>query len=84
VHTGEVVVGNIGFDMKMDYSVIGDPVNEVFRLQDKVSSFSNTIFISADTLRAAQMPLNCIEMEERLGDIPIFELIGKKVLSVKC
>ena len=34
VHSGEVVVGNIGFDMKMEYSVIGDTVNAVFRLQN--------------------------------------------------
>jgi len=33
VHTGEVVVGNIGFEKKMDYTVIGEAVNTVFRMQ---------------------------------------------------
>jgi class 3 adenylate cyclase/GAF domain-containing protein len=77
VHTGEVVVGNIGFDMKMDYTVIGDPVNDVFRLQDIVRGFPNSIFFSAQTLRAARMALNYIKMDEQLGETAIYELLGK-------
>ncbi len=77
VHTGEVVVGNIGFDMKMDYTVIGDPVNDVFRLQDMVSPFPNSIFFSVNTLRATRMALNYIELDERLGQVKIYELLGK-------
>jgi adenylate cyclase len=58
VHTGEVVVGNIGFDMKMDYTVIGDTVNGVFRLQELVKAYPNEILISDSTLRAAQSRFN--------------------------
>ncbi|RJQ83810.1 MAG: GAF domain-containing protein [Desulfobacteraceae bacterium] len=77
VHTGEVVVGNIGFDMKMDYTVIGDPVNDVFRLQDIVSEFPNSIFFSTHTLRASRMALNYIELDEQLGEAAIYELLGR-------
>lgn len=76
IHTGEVVVGNIGFEMKMDFTVIGDSVNDVFRLQDKVRPYPNAIFISQNTLRATRIPLNYVELEQRLGQTRIFELIG--------
>lgn len=77
IHTGEVVVGNIGFDMKMDYTVIGDSVNDVFRIQDISRQFPNSIIFSASTLKASRMKLNYIELEEIVGEQKIYELLGK-------
>jgi len=52
-----VVVGNFGFEMKMDYTVIGDTVNNVFRLQGLTKSIQDGILIGDSPVRAAQSPL---------------------------
>jgi len=91
VHTGEVVVGNIGFEKKMDYTVIGDSVNTVFRLQNITKSFPNGILISENTLRAAQSSLEVGEIKvsndilKEFSGMKVFELLGletEKTISV--
>jgi class 3 adenylate cyclase len=49
IHTGEVILGNIGFDRKMEYTVIGDVVNDTFRLQELTREKLNSILISKST-----------------------------------
>ncbi|GBC59598.1 hypothetical protein DENIS_0537 [Desulfonema ishimotonii] len=78
IHTGEVVVGNIGFDMKMDYTVIGDPVNTVFRLQEYTKPYPNGIIISENVCRAALCRLDIREISEKFGRLKMFELLGRK------
>jgi adenylate cyclase len=78
IHTGEVVVGNIGFEMKMDYTVIGDPVNTVFRLQDMTKPYANGILLSEHTGKAARSLLELREIDEKYGDMKVFELLGRK------
>ncbi len=78
IHTGEVVVGNIGFEMKMDYTVIGDPVNTVFRLQDMTKPYIDGILISENTQKASRSPLEVREINEKYGEMVVFELLGRK------
>ncbi len=49
IHTGEVILGNIGFERKMEYTVIGDVVNDTFRLQELTRETPNSILISSNT-----------------------------------
>ena len=88
VHTGEVVVGNIGFDKKMDYTVIGDSVNTVFRLQELTKAYPNSILISERTLRAVKADLNVREIDTRdapssIRDLEVYELTGTKQVGRK-
>jgi class 3 adenylate cyclase len=78
VFTGEVVVGNIGFDMKMDYTVIGDSVNNVFKLQDLTKLKTNSIVIGENTSRAAKSPLDLKELASPVEGIKVYELFGRK------
>ncbi len=83
IHTGKAVVGNIGFEKKMDYTVIGDSVNTVFRLQELTKSLPNSILISEKTLQAVvESILDVREIGKcdtgsALGELRIYELMGR-------
>ena len=83
IHTGEVVVGNIGFDKKMDYTVIGESVNTVFRLQALTKTLPNGVLISENTRRAAQSHLDVnefgeFEIDSTIGKLKVYELLDQK------
>ncbi|MDO8786096.1 MAG: GAF domain-containing protein, partial [Syntrophales bacterium] len=84
IHTGEAVVGNIGFDKKMDYTVIGDSVNVVFRLQELTKKNPNIILISEKTRRAVKKSLLDLREfgEHNAGNVmdklKIYELMGQQ------
>jgi class 3 adenylate cyclase/GAF domain-containing protein len=85
IHTGEVVVGNIGFDKKMDYTVIGDSVNTVFRLQNLTKSYPSGILISEHTLRAVRSRLEVAEVKvpasigKEVGSMKVYELLDRRM-----
>jgi len=77
--TGEVVVGNIGFEKKMDYTVIGDAVNAVFRLQDLTRFYPDGILLGETTRRACRSSFNLSQIDEMLGDLKIYALLDETV-----
>lgn len=85
IHTGEAVIGNIGFDKKMDYTVIGDAVNTVFRLQSIVKPLPNGILISEKTRKAVQSKLEVrdvgeYEIDAAAEKIKVYEVLGQQRL----
>jgi class 3 adenylate cyclase len=85
IHTGEVVVGNIGFDKKMDYTVIGDSVNTVFRLQNLTKAFPNGILIGENTLRAVRSRLEVADVvlsddaAKIFSNMKVYELLERRL-----
>jgi class 3 adenylate cyclase len=54
VNTGECVVGNIGFQNKLDYTVIGDTVNLASRLEGVTKYYRQPVMVSEFTYHSAK------------------------------
>ncbi|MCV0395623.1 MAG: adenylate/guanylate cyclase domain-containing protein [Rhizobiaceae bacterium] len=51
INTGECIVGNMGSDLRFDYSAIGDAVNLASRLEGKTRDYDIPIIIGPETAR---------------------------------
>jgi len=51
INTGEIVVGNMGSAMRMNYTMMGDPVNLAARLEEAGKQYGVYILASEDTLK---------------------------------
>lgn len=84
LHTGEVVVGNIGSKMRFDYSILGDAANLASRLESANKIFGTTIMVSEATWQQAGGGTNFIGRElgmlkvtGRNATVKVFELQGQ-------
>jgi len=53
VSSGIAVAGNVGSELRYEYTVVGDPVNEAARLTDLAKSHPGRIVVSERTVDAA-------------------------------
>jgi adenylate cyclase len=81
INTGRCVVGNLGSDLRFNYSVLGDPVNVASRLEGQTKYYGVPVIIGSRTAekvkeKFATLEIDLITVKGKTEPEPIHVLLG--------
>lgn len=81
INSGDMLVGNIGSEVRLNYTVIGDAVNVASRLEGASKEYGTEIIIGEETRRLAGDHIHVRELDRlmvygRAGGLKIYELLA--------
>ncbi len=85
ISTGEVIVGNMGTDVRFDYTAIGDEVNLAARLEGLNKFYGTEIIVSQSTFEHIEREgfvlreLDLVAVKGKATPTPIYELMDFNV-----
>jgi adenylate cyclase len=82
INTGRCVVGNMGSDLRFNYSVLGDPVNLASRLEGQSKNYGVPIILGSKTAsglrdKFAVLELDCITVKGKTEPESVFTVLGR-------
>ncbi len=80
IATGEVLVGNIGTNERLNYTVMGDTANLAARLEGLNKEYGTSTIVSETTMRAARdrvvaRPIDVVAVKGKAQGIKVYELL---------
>jgi adenylate cyclase len=85
INTGETGVGNMGWERRADYSLVGQPVNLAARLEGQCKTFGVDAVIGEDTWRRAQdlamLEIGEVQVKGEGRALRIFTLVGDDAVA---
>jgi adenylate cyclase len=86
INTGRCVVGNLGSDLRFNYSVLGDPVNVASRLEGQTKYYDVPIIIGSRTAEKAKeqfalLELDLVAVKGKTEPQTIYALLGRDKIA---